>query len=1008
MEDCPDWFEDLRAKRARWVAANDENDFGRGIWNATVAKYADPTHFVFELLQNAEDEGARLATFRLEPEAIVFEHDGAPFRREDVIGITGIGNTTKLEEANKIGCFGIGFKSVFVVTPAPEIHATVDGAPLAFSIHNLVVPEHIPYAGVAGLTRVVLPLPAEEASGFLDAVRTQLRAVGPRAILFLDSLSELSWSDASTSERYAAVTGVGGIRTLSREVGSDRQDQAYLVLSRAVEHPDAKRALAVKIAFRLNAVGEIVRETEPTRLSVFFETEEKTGLEFHLHGPFALTDNRANVKRGDPWNSQLVTELARLLTSSLPDLRDRGLATRGFLGVLPNARDQLEEPWTALRDAAVVAFKAEALTPAQFGGHAPATTLMRGPAELREFLRDEGLAILHDGGARRWSISGTQRNDREDNFLASLGIPDWSWAEFSGALANGLAYARRQTVSDWLAGLDDAVLRRFYILLDTVLRTLRNNAQLAMLPIVKLEDGAFVRPGRALLPPAEDRDDQDLAASGLVLVRSGVLAGRGRKEVIEVLKRLGAHEVAERDYVAALVDSHTVGGDEVARRHLRNMRRFITWWTEHKDIGPFVGKAFVRAEGVEGYVAPERIFIDAPYAQTGMAIVNDGQTPGRDRLPLWSGYRSLKRDTLLGFLVMCGAEDRLVVEACGIPWNHQLRSQFPNRRETSTRRVEDYTIRGISDLLSRKDPRISRLIWQTMSAARQQCFLAIYTPNQSLTPASASSNVVAWLTHAAWIPTKDGSLRRPADITVRDLPPDLTATGNEAWLRAIGFGDAQRQQAEASVARRKAAASLGLSAEVADRLARMTPEDRKAADAEFLRRLRAGEVVPPPFPERTSTNPERRAERVAERAENADPKAYEMRQRSVRTSDGDARSQAKTWLRDLYTLADGSMVCQCCHQRMPFNLPDGPYFEAVACIADEPLELSENFLALCPTCAAKWRFANSQTPAAIRQLLAETPELGITVSLAGATTVVRFVELHLLDLRAALSRSAAA
>ena len=121
------------------------------------------------------------------------------------------------------------------------------------------------------------------------------------------------------------------------------------------------------------------------------------------------------------------------------------------------------------------------------------------------------------------------------------------------------------------------------------------------------------------------------------------------------------------------------------------------------------------------------------------------------------------------------------------------------------------------------------------------------------------------------------------------------------------------------------------------------------------------------------------------------------------------RAQAKTWLRDLYTLSDGTMVCQCCHQRMPFNLSDGkPYFEAVACVADEARELVENFLALCPTCAAKWQVANGQTPAVIRARLFETAELSIEVSLAGDEAVLRFVEVHLLDLQTALRQSVAA
>ena len=116
MKNEADWFEELRIKRQRWVDASRENAFDRGIWNATVEKYADPAHFLFELMQNAEDEGATQAELTIREDAILFEHDGGPFTPGDVDGITGIGNTTKLGEANKIGCFGIGFKSVYVVT----------------------------------------------------------------------------------------------------------------------------------------------------------------------------------------------------------------------------------------------------------------------------------------------------------------------------------------------------------------------------------------------------------------------------------------------------------------------------------------------------------------------------------------------------------------------------------------------------------------------------------------------------------------------------------------------------------------------------------------------------------------------------------------------------------------------------------------------------------------------------------------------------------------------------
>ena len=48
---------------------------------------------------------------------------------------------------------------------------------------------------------------------------------------------------------------------------------------------------------------------------------------------------------------------------------------------------------------------------------------------------------------------------------------------------------------------------------------------------------------------------------------------------------------------------------------------------------------------------------------------------------------------------------------------------------------------------------------------------------------------------------------------------------------------------------------------------------------------------------------------------------------------------------------------------MPFKLADGsPYFEGVEFLRSEGRELSENHVALCPTCAAKWRYANETSP----------------------------------------------
>jgi hypothetical protein len=185
------WLDRLRERRRRWVNASRENAFDRGIWNATVEKYADPTHFIFELLQNAEDAGATRASFRLETDSISFEHDGRQFNRDDIEGVTGIGNTTKIDQANKIGCFGIGFKSVYVVTDTPAIHCRIEDQPRAFTIRDLVVPELIETTHQGKTTVIQLPLPPDRGPMLLGQARIALESRAARSLLFLTNLRRL-------------------------------------------------------------------------------------------------------------------------------------------------------------------------------------------------------------------------------------------------------------------------------------------------------------------------------------------------------------------------------------------------------------------------------------------------------------------------------------------------------------------------------------------------------------------------------------------------------------------------------------------------------------------------------------------------------------------------------------------------------------------------------------------------------------------------------------------------
>ena len=143
------YFEALHIDRAE--SANMlEKPSMRGIKNSVVEKYSDQAHFIYELLQNADDANATTARFILEPDRLIFAHNGTrnfsvsnPATEDsdsehgclgDINAITSIANSNKTESS--IGKFGVGFKAVFQYTTTPHIYGPI----FKFRIDRFIVP----------------------------------------------------------------------------------------------------------------------------------------------------------------------------------------------------------------------------------------------------------------------------------------------------------------------------------------------------------------------------------------------------------------------------------------------------------------------------------------------------------------------------------------------------------------------------------------------------------------------------------------------------------------------------------------------------------------------------------------------------------------------------------------------------------------------------------------------------------------------------------------------------
>jgi hypothetical protein len=161
--------------------------------------YSEKSHFVLELVQNADDNSYEPdvtphLTFEVTPDRLVVVNNEKGFQHEHIRAICSTGASSKSKDkTGYIGEKGIGFKSVFTVSDAPEIHS--NGFHIKFdrtdeeNLLGYIVPEWCePRKDVrSGCTTIILP-----AAGAYEFGTETLVDLDARLLLFLNTLRQLT------------------------------------------------------------------------------------------------------------------------------------------------------------------------------------------------------------------------------------------------------------------------------------------------------------------------------------------------------------------------------------------------------------------------------------------------------------------------------------------------------------------------------------------------------------------------------------------------------------------------------------------------------------------------------------------------------------------------------------------------------------------------------------------------------------------------------------------------
>lgn len=988
--------------------------------------YSDRSHFVYELLQNAEDALERRlkqnpdnchkgkVQFSLCQDRLEFRHFGALFNEEDVKGISDVLKGTKKEDdLTQIGKFGIGFKSVYAFTASPEIHSGDEH----FVIKRYIRPEAKDPEPALSITPAetvfIFPFDHKElsAKNAFDLILNKLRGLGPRVLLFLRRIVEIEWKvepDGEGGHYVKEAEKVNGCKIAHRVtvIGQKNEqeemdEEIWLSFERPVTVLEKSGQVPVEVGFRIETntkdKTESIIRIDRSPLVVYFPTEKDTGLGFLIQGPYRTTPARDNIPGYNDWNKKLIVETAALIVESLRQLKEMGLLSVSLVEALPIRRG--DDFFYPIFNKVSEALMNEEFLPASDGTFVAARNakIARGE-ELRELLnKDQLRALFQSEDEIKW-LEGTITLDRTPALRSYL------MKELEVEEVTPEVFARKLS-EQFLTQQSDEWIIKFYKFLsghkalwpstwkwDLENRILRNK------PILRLQDGTHVNPFR------DDGSPNAYLAAGTDTETSLPIVKVELSEHQEIRKFLNELGIPELDLVAEVIenllpkyrdDSILISIEDNKRDLVKIKRAYETDFHKKKDrLQKHLQKTpFILAEspstGKTIYRKPNEVYFGNDELRMYFAGNDSFACVSRDH-PHSTLFKDLKvKETVRVYRRESNFFDGYVSIGDSHGWHQRGHKGFD----------PDIYVDGLECALSTLSLCKSRFIWNKIAIPNSDCIRGIVETSTRYTYEGSNteeklSEFGKLLIDTAWLPDLNGDIRKPSELALDDLPELFIRDEKLAEQLGMKKNIVAKLAEEAGISE----STLDLARQIED----CPPTDRRQIHF-LLQKLQKNQAE---FPQKSTTNPEQRQKRLAKQLNDAREREYETWERSVRTSRGAIEPSVR--LRNEYTDDSGQMICQICKEEMPFKKPDGEYyFEAVEALAKDyfPQEHEAQFLALCPLCAAMYKIFIKQDDSAmqnIHHVLHHSDELNVPLKLGEWETSIRFVENHRLDMRTIL------
>ena len=435
------WLDKLSQKREN-TAMILRNDFAIGnFWNSVVEKYSEQAHFIYELLQNADDAKASKCEFNLTNQGLYFKHNGEKHffvsnpdtenedkklnKLGDINAITAVSQSNKNDELT-IGKFGVGFKAVFQYTNSPYIY----DRDYQFKIENYIIPIQIEddlSKRQSNETLFYFPFNKEDISNekaYSDVFGTLTNLHYPT--LFLSNLKEVKWIIGEQKGEYkkenikkSLVDSITCEKIkLNKKIDNiDNEEYMYKFSSKTINN------LNYSIGYFLDEKAKLIPKKHPA--FCYFPTKENTNLNFIIHAHFLLTDSREGIKRSENYNIEIIELLSKLAANSLLILRDEKLITDDIINIIPYKKPENNDLFAPFYYSIQKVFESKEILPAKCNTYVSnENAYWAQDKTVLDLFSDEQLSYIINEEEARWVFRKYVRNQITENKALRLYIDD--------------------------------------------------------------------------------------------------------------------------------------------------------------------------------------------------------------------------------------------------------------------------------------------------------------------------------------------------------------------------------------------------------------------------------------------------------------------------------------------------------------------------------------------------------------------------------------------------------